>query len=115
MEIIEWSAPQAFQCPNKHATRVENRTVLIPSDIQYMTNTHKEDHNRKPNTNIVSYGSCVPHVLGKDILSVFITLYLTTMVRSKVSAAFSPPSQGRLYSIDMLLVPFLSALNVHTS
>lgn len=40
---------------------------------------------------------------------------MTTTVRLNVHSPFSPPSQGRLYSKDSVLVPFFSALKVHTS
>ena len=46
---------------------------------------------------------------------VYVALYSTTTVKTNVQAPFSPPSQGRLYSIDTVLVPFLRALKVHTS
>lgn len=42
-------------------------------------------------------------------------LYSITTIRLNVLAAFSPPSQGRLYSIDIMLSPSLSVLKVHTS
>lgn len=41
--------------------------------------------------------------------------YLTSTARVKVHSTFSPPSHGRLYSIDMVVVPSLSALKVHIS
>ena len=41
--------------------------------------------------------------------------YLTTTVKLKVCAAFSPPSHGWLYSMEIVLEPFSSASKVHTS
>jgi len=42
-------------------------------------------------------------------------IYLTTTVSSNVHSPFSPLFQGRLYSMDTLLMPFAGALKAHIS
>lgn len=63
---------------------------------------------------VVNFNSVLEVVLLYLNLPI-LALYVTTTVKGNIQAAFPPPCQSRLYSIPMVVVPFLSPLEVHIS